>query len=305
MVPFLTVENVSKTFGRGARAVAALDDLCLSVGEGSIFGLLGPNGAGKSTLLRIVLGMIRPDAGVCRLFGESLQENPRNLRLVGSLIETTRLYPFLTGDQTVSVLARYSGVRCSEKERGALLGRVGLDSVGGRKVGDYSLGMKQRLGIACSLIGHPKAVILDEPTNGMDPVGIMEMRALFRDLADQDGVTVILSSHMLDEVQRVCDHVAILKHGRLAACGVVAELIGGQDYLWLDAQPVEQACRVIGAAAEREPAGGIRVVIERDDVPGLLRRLAAADIDLYEAKWVGLDLEGYFVELTGETAGDR
>lgn len=303
MVPFLDVEHLSKTYGFGGKAVVALDDLSLQVAEGGVFGLLGPNGAGKSTLLRVVLGLIRQTSGSCRLFGGSARHGG-GLRSVGGLIETTRLYPFLTGEETISVLAKYAGVSSSGPERKALLARVGLEEAASRRVGTYSLGMKQRLGIATTLIGHPRAVVLDEPTNGMDPVGIMEMRDLFRDLAVRDGVTVMLSSHMLDEVQRVCDHVAILHRGRLAVSGAVGELIGG-DHLLLDVRPVEEACRLIGDAAQAQPDGRIRVAISRDEAPALLRRLTAAGIDLYEARWQGLDLERYFLGLTGEAGDDR
>ncbi|PKU25819.1 ABC transporter ATP-binding protein [Telmatospirillum siberiense] len=304
MAAFLDVEKVSKTYGRGGGVVAALDDLSLQVAEGGIFGLLGPNGAGKSTLLRVVLGLVHPDKGSFRLFGKSLREAPGVLRSVGGLIETTRLYPFLTGEETLSVLAGYAGVSCPGPERRALLARVGLEEAAGRRVGGYSLGMKQRLGIASTLIGHPRAVVLDEPTNGMDPVGIVEMRDLFRDLAERDGVTVMLSSHMLDEVQRVCDHVAILHRGRLAASGAVAELIGG-DHLLLDIRPVEEACRLIGDAARPQPDGRIKVSITRDEAPRLLSRLTAAGLELYEAKWQGRDLERYFVGLVEEGGDDR
>jgi len=305
VIPVLEVENLTKIYRHRDKKLKVLDNLNLTIYAGSIFGLLGPNGAGKSTFLRIILGLVHPDAGTCRLFGVPINVASGALRSIGSLIETTRLYPFLTGDETLAVLASYSGVRCPSSERRDLLARTGLADTGSLKVGEYSLGMKQRLGIACALINRPKLIILDEPTNGLDPAGIIEMRELFRELVELDGISVMLSSHMLDEVQRMCDNVAILNHGRIAAQGAVADLIERRDYLIIDAEPFEQAVRIIGNRVITRLNGQIKVAIKREDVPSLLASLTAAGINLYEAKWIDTKLEDYFIELTGSIRDDH
>jgi ABC-2 type transport system ATP-binding protein len=289
------VEALSKCYGRGAHALYALRDLSLSIEAGGVYGLLGPNGAGKSTLLRILTGLVHATAGTARLFGEAL--TPGAFRRLGALIESPRFYPFLTAEQTLEMLARTSGV--ARPDTMAILDRVGLASAADRRVDGFSLGMKQRLGVAAALIGRPELIILDEPTNGMDPAGIQEIRQLVRQLADRDGLTVMLSSHLLDEVQRTCDRVAILNHGVLAAEGRIDELLSGQARLRIEARPIELLLEKLGTAGVRDGDAAL-ASIARADAPALLASLAGAGIELFEARWVKRDLESVFFAQTGK-----
>ncbi|NML08122.1 ABC transporter ATP-binding protein [Sphingomonas sp. G-3-2-10] len=285
----LAVEQVSRRFGD----VQALDALSLAVPAGGVFGLLGPNGAGKTTLLRIVTGLVYADGGAVRLFGEPA--GPATRRRIGAFIEAPAFYPFLGARETIAVLARVSGV---DADPDALLERVGLGAAADRKVGGFSLGMKQRLAIAAALAARPELLILDEPTNGLDPEGILEMRRLVRELADRDGLTVLLSSHLLDEVERVCDRVAILNRGRLAAEGSVAELLGDSERLWLDVRPVGKVLAILGEHGAAE-AGGVAAQIGRDEAPALIAALAAQGVEIFEARWIRRDLEAVFLAETG------
>jgi ABC-2 type transport system ATP-binding protein len=287
--------GISKRFTARGGAVQALDDFSLSVPRGGVFGLLGPNGAGKSTLLCIIAGLVHPDAGTVSLLGEPA--GPAARRRLGVLIDAPLFYPFLTARELLQVLARTAHVAAEPQ---VLLRRVGLEHAIDRRIGGFSLGMKQRLGIAAALLGNPEIVILDEPTNGLDPEGMLEMRALLRDLAERDGITVLLSSHLLDEVERVCDHVAILRQGRLAAHGEVSELLRGEQ-LWLDAQPAERVLARLGARGATE-RGGVLARISRDEAAALIAALVGDGVAIHEARWLRPDLEEIFFAETRGTA---
>jgi ABC-2 type transport system ATP-binding protein len=198
--------------------VRALDDFSLAIPAGGVFGVLGPNGAGKSTLFRIALGLVRPTSGAARLFGAPAGDISA-LRKVGAMIETPRYPPYLTARDTLKMLALESGAKNADID--GWLERVGIAGAADRSTSGFSVGMKQRLGLAAAFFTKPELVILDEPTSGMDPAGIQEIRALIVDLAKREGVTIILASHQLDEVRRVCDRVAILSKGKVVAEGGV------------------------------------------------------------------------------------
>jgi ABC-2 type transport system ATP-binding protein len=282
------VSAVSKRYGRGGRAVQALRDLSIVIPRGGIFGLLGPNGAGKSTLMRILAGLVFADAGEVRLFGE--RASPASRRRLGGLIESASFYPFLTAAENLDVLARTSG--CPAATR-SLLSRVGLAAAADRRVAHFSLGMKQRLGIAAALIGAPELLLLDEPANGLDPPGTLELRQLLRSLAQEDGISILMSSHLLDEVERLCDRVAILDRGSLKADGELRSLLATEERLWLDASPAERVLATVGALGEVH-AGGIAVSIARADTPALLKTLGEAGVAIYEARWLRPGLERFF-----------
>jgi ABC-2 type transport system ATP-binding protein len=212
------------------------------------------------------------------------------------MIETPRYHPFLTAAQTLAMLARVSGVK--KPDIGRQLARVGLDEAAHRKVHHFSVGMKQRLGIAAALIASPELLILDEPTSGMDPVGIQEMRALMRALAEKDGVTILLSSHLLDEVQRVCDRVAIFTRGKLAAEGRIDALLAGQEKLRLLAASPEALLAALGGRGVAD-GGGVLVAVTRTEAPGLLRELVMGGVDIVEAHWVGGELEKFYLAQVG------
>ena len=288
----IDIRDLTKTYG----AVKALDGLTLSIPRGGVYGILGPNGAGKSTLFRTLLGLISPTSGEATVMGGRIGD-PAATRRMGSMIETPRFPPFMTARQVLEWLARaHGGVPAQEID--GWLARVGLTEAANRKVRGFSVGMLQRLGVAAALMTKPDLVILDEPTSGMDPPGIQEMRALIRSLADDDGVTVVLASHQLLEVQRVCDRVAILNHGKLVREGAVSELTSVGERLRLSVGSVEAALAVLGAKAS---ASGGAVVVEaaRADGPALIRALVQAGVDIHEARWVGTDLEGVFFTETG------
>jgi ABC-2 type transport system ATP-binding protein len=286
--------SVSKTFGRGGGTVQALNGLSLSIPQGVVYGLLGPNGAGKSTLLRILAGLLRADSGEVRIFGAPA--TPAHRSRLGMLIETPSFYPFLTAREHLLMLAR---AKKTETLVEPILRRVGLDKAADKAVSGFSLGMKQRLGIGCALIGQPEAIVLDEPTNGLDPDGILEMRALIHELADRDGLTVLLSSHLLDEVERICNRVAILQHGVLVAEGAVAELLDRDGRFWLSVDAPEAVLARLGDQAEAGD-GGVYLRIGRAEVPDLILALANAGVRIHEAKWVKPDLETVFLSQTRE-----
>ena len=211
----IETHDLCKQYGNALR-VAHLD---LDVPEGSVYGFLGPNGAGKSTTLKMILGLVRPTAGSIQVLGKSMDGKNRLavLRQVGSLIESPSYYGHLTGEENLRIVQTLRGV--PEKNIREVLQIVRLDGQRGKKVAHYSLGMKQRLGLAAALLGYPKLLILDEPTNGLDPAGIQEMRELICELPERFGMTVVVSSHLLSEIDQMADHVAIIRDGELVFPG--------------------------------------------------------------------------------------
>ena len=290
----IDIRGLTKTYG----TVKALDGLTLSIPRGGVYGVLGPNGAGKSTLFRALLGLIRPTAGDATLMGGRIGD-PATMRRMGSMIETPRFPPFLTARQVLEWLARAHG-GVSKAEIAAWLDRVGLTEAADRSVRGFSVGMMQRLGVAAALMTKPELVILDEPTSGMDPPGIQEMRALIRGLADNDGVTVILASHQLQEVQRVCDRVAILNRGKVVAEGRVSELTASGERLRLVVTPLARAMVVLGDRAVLD-GEALLATVPRAEGPAVIRALVEAGVDIEEARWVGADLEQVFMSETGWT----
>ena len=295
----IETRDLTKTYG----TVRALDGLSLSIPRGGVYGILGPNGAGKSTLFRILLGLIRPSDGTATVMGGAIGDIAA-MRRMGSMIETPRYPPYLSARQVLEWLALSHGVG-STAEIPAWLDRVGLTEAADRRVRGFSVGMLQRLGVAAALMSKPDLVILDEPTSGMDPPGIQEMRALIRSLADDDGVTVILASHQLLEVQKICDRVAILNRGKLILEGAVSELTAaGGERLRLGVHPVEAALAVLGERGARDD-DGVMAAITREEAPALIRALVERGVDISEARWIGTDLESIFMTETGAAEAGR
>jgi ABC-2 type transport system ATP-binding protein len=292
MTAVIETRGLTKTYG----AVRALDGLDLSIPRGGVYGVLGPNGAGKSTLFRILLGLIRPTTGEARVMGGPVSE-VSHMRRMGSMIETPRFPPYMTARQVLRWLALEHGIGGSA-DIPHWLQRVGLTEAADRRVRGFSVGMMQRLGVAAALMSRPELVILDEPTSGMDPPGIQEMRALIRSLATDDGVTVVLASHQLLEVQRVCDRVAILNKGRLVREGAVSELTAVGERLRLSAGPVERVLEALGAKGTRD-GDAVLADVSRAEGPALIRTLVERGVDIHEARWVGADLESIFFTETG------
>ena len=292
MTAVIETRGLTKTYG----AVRALDGLDLTIPRGGVYGVLGPNGAGKSTLFRILLGLIRPTTGEARVMGGPVNE-VSHMRRMGSMIETPRFPPYMTARQVLRWLALEHGIGRST-DIPHWLQRVGLTEAADRRVRGFSVGMMQRLGVAAALMSRPELVILDEPTSGMDPPGIQEMRALIRSLATDDGVTVVLASHQLLEVQRVCDRVAILDKGRLVREGAVSELTAIGERLRLSAGPVERVLAVLGAKGSRD-GDAVLADVSRAEGPTLIRTLVEQGVDIHEARWIGADLESIFFTETG------
>ncbi len=253
--PVLLTRGLTKRFG----ARVAVDRLDLEVRAGDIFGFLGPNGAGKTTTIRMLLRLIRPSAGEIHLFGEPLERRPLELLArVGAIVEEPAFYPYLSGRENLAVFAALlGGVPRARIEE--CLALVGLAERGGDRVAHYSQGMRQRLGIAQALLGHPKLVFLDEPTNGLDPPGIEEVRRLLRRLAREEGVTVFVSSHLLHEVELLCNRVAILDRGRLVVQGEVRELLEVERVrLEIELESLEPALPVLVRLGWLSPAAASR-----------------------------------------------
>ena len=225
-MPILSIENISKNYGR----VQALKGVSFNVPKGTVFGILGPNGSGKTTLLGIIMDILKPTSGNYKLFDEVPTEEHR--RQIGTFLETPNFYHYLSAVRNLQIAATL-------KEKGAddiprVLEMVNLTHRKDSRFSTYSLGMKQRLAIASCLLGDPEVLILDEPTNGLDPVGIAEIRELIKKLHLQ-GKTIIMASHLLDEVEKVCTHVAILKKGELVATGNVNEILANEDIVEIGA----------------------------------------------------------------------
>ena len=286
-------EGLTKRYGDRL----AVDDVSMTVRRGEVYGFLGPNGAGKTTTLRMMLGLIRPTAGTASVLGRPAGR-PEVTERVGALIEGPGFFPYLSGRDNLRVLARARGLGLGVVEDA--LERVDLADRADDKYKRYSLGMKQRLGVAAALMGDPELIVLDEPTNGLDPAGMQDMRALVVSLA-RGGQTVLLSSHLLAEVQEICDRVGVINGGRLLRESGVAEL-RGDARLRLRATPEDTAlAAAVRAAGEhgvcRTP-DGLELDLPADAAPGLVRDLVAAGADVHEIASVEKTLEEVFFEMT-------
>lgn len=300
--PALEVEGLTRRYG--SRVV--VDDLRLRVEEGDVYGFLGPNGAGKTTAMRCMLGLIRPDAGHVSFFGES--DRVRSRRHVGAIVETPAFHGWMSGLQNLQQATAYAGLSGAEaaSEIARVLERVGLTERARDRAGTYSLGMKQRLAIARALLGRPRLLMLDEPTNGLDPRGMREMRDLVRSLALHDRITIFISSHLLAEVQAICNRVGIIQLGRLRAEGRVEELLlegleaGGYEIGGPDPEGLTAALDALDGVERVGPGRSGRVLVrlgERtpEDVLGELVRRGVAVSALVP---VERNLEDVFLEVT-------
>jgi ABC-2 type transport system ATP-binding protein len=279
----------------------AVHDVNLTVRRGEVYGFLGPNGAGKTTTLRMLLGLVRPSSGTANFFGRR-RGDPGAVARTGALIEGPGFYPYLSGRDNLRVMSRYQ--RAGDDAVDAALARVDLSGRGGDKFRTYSLGMKQRLGVAAALLGAPELLVLDEPTNGLDPAGMADMRRLIVQLA-QRGQTVLLSSHLLSEVQEICDRVGVISDGRLLTESTVAELRGAST-VYVRAEPVDRVLAtgmaLAGDDGVHQHNGGIHLDLDGNRVPELARALVSSGVDIHEIRPSERSLEDVFFEMTsGDT----
>lgn len=300
MAPVIEVEQLTKSF----REIKAVDALSFSVMPGEVYGFLGQNGAGKSTTIRMLLTLIKPDAGTIRILGMDLQRHRREiLRQTGAIIERPDLYKYLTGLENLRIFATLSGVRPGTGRLMEQLDAVGLADRAHSKVKTYSQGMKQRLGIATALVHDPQLVILDEPVNGLDPQGIADIRRLILQLSREQQKTVLVSSHLLHEIELIADSMLIMHKGKKLVEGKVSELF----------DPAEQVITLTTACPEKDMAvlkesslahlvqgkrgEAILLRMHRNEMPGLLRELGNLDISILTFS-ASHSLEDYFLSLT-------
>ncbi|GAB6985619.1 ATP-binding cassette domain-containing protein [Nocardioides pyridinolyticus] len=294
--PTLAFEGVAKTFG----PVRAVDDLSFAVRPGAVTGFLGPNGAGKTTTLRMLLGLTRPSAGRALVGGKAYADHERPARVVGAALEASSFHPGRSGLGHLEAYAAQVGVpkqRCRE-----LIEFVGLGAAADRRVGGYSMGMRQRLGLATALLGDPPAVVLDEPANGLDPEGIVWLRRLLRAFADE-GRTVLVSSHVLTEVQHTVDDVVIIARGRLVHASSLAALAGlAEPETYVESPAADALARLLsdrGWTARPEGPGLVLTGVPAADVGAAAY---SSGVELHQLASRGVGLEDVFLRLTGGAA---
>ncbi len=292
----LVTEGLTRRYGQRT----AVDALSIRILEGDVYGFLGPNGAGKTTAIRCILGLIRRDAGSVRIFGES--DPVRQRRHVGAMVETPAFHQWMTGRANLERAAAFSGLGdIADIDR--VLDLVGLAGRDREKVRGYSLGMRQRLGIARALIGRPRLLVLDEPTNGLDPRGMKEVRDLLAHLAREESLTIFVSSHLLSEIEQLATRVGIIEHGKLVREGTVAELVGsaGQqqvDVTVTDAYAAQRVIADLAGASVVAEGPPLRVALDGVDISGLNRALVSGGVGVCGLSPVQRSLEELFLSLT-------
>ena len=305
MPAMVEVDRLSKDFGK----VRALDDVSFSVAKGEVFGFLGPNGAGKTTTIRILLGLLHPDGGTAKIGGHDCWgDHARAAPLFGATLEQPGLYSYLTGRDNLRQFARMLGP-VDERQITDLLALVGMTERGDDKVKRYSMGMRQRLALAQALLGKPRLLVLDEPTNGLDPNGIHGLRILLRKLATEQGLTIFFSSHLLSEVEELCDRVVVLHRGEVRAAGPLRELMNVKGFSYrIEVSDVDRALDIIrsvdGARAETGTIkDSITVTSETDIARRINHALVSAGVGVDQLVRTQRGLEDIYIELTGVPSG--
>jgi ABC-2 type transport system ATP-binding protein len=297
--PVIELKHVTKTIGKKK----IIDDLSLEVFEGEVFGFLGPNGAGKTTTIRMMTGLMKLSSGEIIINGTNLKKNfEKALAQIGAIVENPELYKFLSGYQNLMQAARLIGGVTKEKIN-EIVELVGLTERINDKVKTYSLGMRQRLGIAICLLHNPKVLILDEPTNGLDPAGIREVRNHLRNLAKEKNMAIIVSSHLLSEMEMMCDRIAIIQKGKLINVQNVrteTELDVTTYFIQVDKKSDANHLFKKSGYFPTVKENGIEVVLEKSHVPELIKLLVENDILIYEVKGMTKSLEDRFLEITSD-----
>lgn len=302
--PVIEISHLAKHYG----SFHAVRDLNLTVEQGDVYGFLGPNGAGKSTTIRMMMTLIRPTSGTIRIFGLPLHENRSSiLRRVGAIVERPDFYNYLSARRNLELLGRLSGADVSKSNVNRVLGIVGLGERAESKVKTFSHGMKQRLGLAQALIHNPDLIVLDEPSTGLDPQGMVDMRDLILELAHDHKKTVFLSSHILPEVELTANRMVIINRGKTIIEGSVQELLNaGRLKVTIETTEVARALEVLRATPDAEWIQSstdqeIIIMLNRQDIPSTVAALATAGVPLRAVTPVR-SLEEYFISLTRESA---
>jgi ABC-2 type transport system ATP-binding protein len=297
----IVVEGLTKRY---AGHVLAVDGLSLSVERGSVFGLLGPNGAGKTTTMRMLVGLIRPTSGTIDLFGTRVHPGASVLRRVGVLVESPGFVPHLSGRANLELFWRAGGASMADADLDRALDVADLGSALDRTYKTYSHGMRQRLGLAQALLGRPELLVLDEPTTGLDPGQMREIRTVIRSLASE-GTTVLLSSHLLGEVEQVCDHVAVMRRGTLVAEGAVDDLIGATTTVYLEVDDQAEATvllqRIPGVRSVAREGRGLSLELDGVARSEVVRELVGGGVGV-ETVTARHALEDAFLGLLGEAS---
>ncbi|WP_192597173.1 ABC transporter ATP-binding protein [Sporosarcina limicola] len=295
MKPVVELKNLSKTIGKKK----IIDDLNLALYPGQITGFLGPNGAGKTTTIRMMVGLMSPTSGDVIIEGKSLADDfEEGLSKVGVIVENPEMYKYMSGYKNLVHFGRmHKGVTKARIDE--VVDQVGMQKRIHEKVSTYSLGMRQRLGLAQALLHRPKFLILDEPTNGLDPAGIREFRTYLRKIAETEGVSVFVSSHMLSEIELMCDRIAVIQNGKLID---IREMSAEQEsHYYIEALPADAAKNLFvaeGFTVEPHKDGFI-INVEKTRIPSLIQQLSAQDLQLYAVEPHRKTLEDQFLEMTG------
>lgn len=299
MSTIIRLDKLTKVYGRGKKQVHAVNELSFEVQADQIHGFLGPNGAGKTTTIRMILSLVYPTSGEIHIFDTPIHEANKILRTrVGALVEDASFYPYMSGRENLAILARMGGY-FDAKRIDHLLELVGMRHHANYRTKTYSTGMRQRLGVAAALLNDPDLLILDEPSNGLDPQGIQEIRGMLQNLAHNEGKTIFLSSHLLHEVEQICDRVAIIQQGQLIREGAVSELLAQQSSLKLEVSPQEKALSILNEKYTVKTNGKyLDIVAHREQIPEIINQLSAGDIAIYQVIPEKSTLEDYFLEVT-------
>ncbi|MBW3111908.1 MULTISPECIES: ABC transporter ATP-binding protein [Bacillaceae] len=301
MKPVVQLQGVSKVI----KGKTIIDQLTFDVYEGEVFGFLGPNGAGKTTTIRMIVGLMNISKGDVLITGKSIKKDFEGaIKDVGAIVENPELYKFMSGYQNLKHFARMQKGITDERMK-EVIELVGLTDRINDKVKTYSLGMRQRLGLAQCLLHKPKLLILDEPTNGLDPAGIREIRAYIRKLAQEEGMAVIVSSHLLSEMEMMCDRIGIIQSGKLVDVQQVRDFVEGSEQVYHfeinDVDKITAVLNAIDSGIKFESQGSqVQVALTKEQVPDVIRALVEADVQIYSVMPVAKTLEDRFLEITND-----
>ncbi len=304
MEPIVQIENLTKRI----KGRTIIDSISFQVHKGEVFGFLGPNGAGKTTTIRMMVGLMNITSGDIKIAGFSIQSHfEKAVRSIGAIVENPEMYKFLSGYQNLRQYARMSNNVTNEKID-EIVELVGLTERIHDKVKTYSLGMRQRLGLAQSLLHDPEVLILDEPTNGLDPAGIREIRDYLRLLAKEKNMAVIVSSHLLSEMEMMCDRIGIIQNGKLIDVQLVHDFVQGTEKLFeFEVAPVEQAIKLLENvypnSSIKKIDNRITMPQNKKSVPDMIKLLVNADIEVFGVREITKSLEDRFLEVTNEKGG--